>query len=509
MCILRTPRQEPLDIDPLLSEKGGSIPTQDSATTGNDQCVLKQKSEIEDDEKEYAPGTNSFSLLLKLMEPLAKKMRNSHQEENEDDQEIEKDKDKKQCLSPSPSNTEGVEDYDDYDDEIVEVITCLHTLRVNVPRVTASYAVAIATTLPADPFTQCLPDHLDGDRDVDSSPVTEPGMSTAVPYKAQDQSFLGAPDTQPAPPSSDLALMFAPTSSLNITPAAANKDDGSISIYKEFTGSFEPHSIPPQHVFHNYDLEQINMLFRTQVPGNILIIMWGLEYKDLTYMTEARIEATIKTFFQRENLMLQIAPPSPPPSYKAKGPTLPKAQKFVEDHTGTPFTFYVHKLSPKMKDTLLHEGFLPTTLNSYQVLDASDFITDFIFTIDGIKKIIKDKLYQSLAIRSFLQVHHNAIDPSVPINEIPSLVILSLEAWAIWIEGSKDEKENQAGRPGTSGLHTQPRTIDILFFCKGCKGESHPTMQCPLKVQLGLILKKPYRDGAPRGCSKGKGSWGG
>ncbi|KAK0489654.1 hypothetical protein EDD18DRAFT_1110008 [Armillaria luteobubalina] len=397
--------QTPLDNVLPLFKDGSKASAQAITTASGDQCILKRKSEVEDDNNEYALGANSFSPLLKLTEPQTKKMRNSQQEEHKEDQESDEDKAEMQCLSPSPLDGEGVEEYDDYDEEAVEVITY----------------------------------HSNVDRDEDLSLVMDPGISAAAPYQARDQSFLRAPNTQIAPPSSDLALMFTPTSSLNIITATA-KDDGSVSIYKEFMGSFEPHSIPPQHIFHNYDLEQINTLFRSQAPGDILIIMWGLEYKDLTYTTEARIKATIKTFFQMENLTLHITLPSPPLLYKAKGPTLLKVQKFMEDHTGTPFMFYVQGLSLKMKDTLIHEGFLPTTLSSYQVLDASDFVTDFAFTIDGVsappneqgqqlvEKIVKDKLYQSPAVQAFLQAHHDAIDPLIPINKIPSLIILSLEA---------------------------------------------------------------------------------
>ncbi|PBK66455.1 hypothetical protein ARMSODRAFT_652785 [Armillaria solidipes] len=347
-------------------------------------------------------------------------------------------------------------------------------------------------------------------------------------------------------PASELAMMVAPTSSSNHTPSPMNGGQ-SVTILREYAGSFGPHSIPPQHIFHNCDGGQVAELFGTQEPGDILIIVWGLEHRHLTYTTEVKIEATLRAYFANHRISIEIAPPTLPASHRAKGPVPPNAQKFIDDHTGTPFTFYIRGLTVERKAEILQENFLPTSLDSYLVLDASDFVTDFVFTIDGlnaqpdeqgqkiVEKLIKDKLYTSHEVWSFLHSHHDAIGPNYPVDKIPSLVILSLEARGIWIEGRRGEPGRQGWniwiahptkvprfhldwlaalksafpiRSG-NGFGGVARILDVPFFCKGCKGESHPTTQCPLKEQLGNLLKRPRNDDAARGRTKTRGSRGG
>ncbi|KAK0209795.1 hypothetical protein IW262DRAFT_1302063 [Armillaria fumosa] len=166
----------------------------------------------------------------------------------------------------------------------------------------------------------------------------------------------------------------------------------------------------------------------TTKSRDILIIVWGMECKNLVYSTE-------------------IAPPIPPLTYHMKGQVPFDYQPFIQDHTGTPFTFYVRGLEEEEKALILKEVFIPTNHDLYIVLDAKDFVTNFVFTINDIntapntigqsmvEKLIKDKFYVLQKVWSFLMKHHNAIDPTIPADEVPSLVILSLEVRGIWVEG--------------------------------------------------------------------------
>ncbi|KAK0501121.1 hypothetical protein EDD18DRAFT_1102070 [Armillaria luteobubalina] len=177
-----------------------------------------------------------------------------------------------------------------------------------------------------------------------------------------------------------------------------------------------------------YTWEQINNIFSSQKSRDILIIVWGMECKNLAYSTE-------------------IAPPIPPPTYHMKGQVPSDYQPFIQDHTGTPFTFYVRGLEEEEKALILKEVFIPTNHDLYIVLDAKDFVTNFVFTINDIntapntigqsmvEKLIKDKFYVLQKVWSFLMKHHNAIDPTIPADEVPALVILSLEVRGIWVEG--------------------------------------------------------------------------
>ncbi|KAK0463358.1 hypothetical protein IW261DRAFT_1427711 [Armillaria novae-zelandiae] len=239
------------------------------------------------------------------------------------------------------------------------------------------------------------------------------------------------------PPALNLAMMVAPAPSTNPAPQ-------SITIYCDQVGMNEPHTISPQHVFHNYCWEQINELQSSLDPNDILIIVWGLEFWNLTLTMEQQIENTLKAYFKIDNLGLQIA-----------APCLLTCSPSPLTTTGTPLPFYIHGLSEEQAD-ILDVAMILTSLDSYIVLDPSNFIMDFVFTINGlnalsdiqgqhlVEKVLKDKLYTTPKVWSFLQSHHDAIDPSIPPEDVPFLVILSLEARSLWIKGQNSELGHQA-----------------------------------------------------------------
>lgn len=119
----------------------------------------------------------------------------------------------------------------------------------------------------------------------------------------------------------------------------------------------------------------------------------------------------------------------------------------MKDHMGTPFTFYVRGLSDNQKAKILPDAVIPTNFEMYLILDPANFISDFAFTINGltappseqgqkiVEKLLKDKLYTTNKVWSFLSTHHDAIPPLVKDDEVLSRVILSLVARSIWIEG--------------------------------------------------------------------------
>ncbi|KAK0484264.1 hypothetical protein EDD18DRAFT_1361559 [Armillaria luteobubalina] len=278
------------------------------------------------------------------------------------------------------------------------------------------------------------------------TPVLPKLAPAASPYVPQAN-----PPTLTNPPDQDLVMMFTLTMASNQNIPTASRKDSLVIIHTEFCEHFSPHSILLQHIFHNCDSSQITTLFSTRQPGDILIIVWGLEYHNFTCATETRIGATLRAFFPNQEFNLQIVLPCPPPSYHTKGPLSPTVQRFITDHMGTPFMFYICGLTPKMKVAILCKNFLLTSLDSYQILDVSDFVIDFVFMIDSlnapsdeqgqklVEKMIKDQLYMTSAIWTFLLNHHDTIDPSYPAADILALIILSLEVWGIWIEGRRGE----------------------------------------------------------------------
>ncbi|KAK0452736.1 uncharacterized protein EV420DRAFT_1645587 [Desarmillaria tabescens] len=253
----------------------------------------------------------------------------------------------------------------------------------------------------------------------------------------------------------------------------------------------------------------------------------GPQYRNLRSAHEARLDATLRTYFAGDaKVEYKIASPFPPPCYFTNGIAGPKEQPFIKDHTGTPFMFYLHGLSGKQRTRLLSDMVIPTNFETYMILDPTDFISDFAFTIDGlnappteqgqkmVEKLLKDKLYMTDKVWTFLSSHHDAIPPSVHDDKVLAMVILSLIARSIWIEGRCGEPGCQGWniwiphpskipchhvewlnmlksafpiRTG-SGFGGTARLIKVPFFCKGCKGTSHPTMQCPIKEQLGDLL---------------------
>ncbi|KAK0495051.1 hypothetical protein EDD18DRAFT_1106891 [Armillaria luteobubalina] len=495
--------------------------------TGNAACLHKQKSKTIEDEPAFTPGPNPFLPLFIQDELLSKKAKQEEKGSDEYKDELLDDHEEDDFQSTPPLDEEDTEQQEESDNDTMKIAVAPQTLVVKALQPAAWQAAGELPAGPVDPFARRLPGAED-DGAAPAPPLPPNQMQSALaPTVPPATTLPGNTSMLTSPPAQDLAMMFAPTTMSNQSTPPASRNESSVTILTDVHGPFGPHSIPPQHVFHNYNSSQVAALFSTRQPGDILAMVWGLEYWNLTYATEARLGAALRAFFPNQELHLQITPPCPPPSYHAKGPLPPMAQKFITNHTGTPFTFYIQGLGPKMKAKILHEGFIPTNLDSYQILDTDDFVMDFVFTIDGlnaphdkngqkmVEKLLKDQLYVSAAVWSFLLNHHDTIDPSFPTNDIPSLVILLLEARGIWVEGRKGEPGRQAWniwivhpmevpsfhlqwlsalksafpiRSG-SGFRGMARVIDIPFFCKGCKGESRPTSLCPLKECLGDVLK--------------------
>ncbi len=153
-----------------------------------------------------------------------------------------------------------------------------------------------------------------------------------------------------------------------------------------------------------------------------------------------------------------------------------------------------------------------------------------------VEKIIKDKIYTSNKVWDFLHTPHNAISPELALSdELPGLVITLLEVKSIWIEGRGGEPSRQAWNLWIShpmkiphfhlnwiavlksaflivninGYGGKAHAIRVSFFCKGCKGGSHPTSQCPLKEQLGNLLKKLRDKGHQNFRGRNRGGCGG
>ncbi|KAK0477656.1 hypothetical protein IW261DRAFT_1565968 [Armillaria novae-zelandiae] len=505
----------------------------------------KRKPEDDEDDDAFVPGQNQFTPLLKTTAPPSKRARSNLP----DDQVTETAEEGTDELEEMYATQEMEWDEEDAQgDEQKTNPPSAMSLTAKAPK-----ATAIVTPIPPpmiiSPFAKRLPDD-----NVDDGVAPTPPQHVRIPLLAPvaarvtpvtgELSTPQRPRQGPTVPS--LAMMVAPVPSAIQTP---QQQQGlqTVTIYREHVGMTEPHTISPQHVFHNYCWEQINDLLSSPDPNDILIVVWGLEFRNLTSTTEQRIENALKAYFETEDLGLQIALPSPPPSYYTKERTAHNAQPFTADHTGTPLPFYVCGLSKEQRAEVLDAEMITTNMDSYIVLDPTDFITDFVFTIDGlnapsdiqgqrlVEKILKDKLYTTPKVWTFLQSHHDAIDASIPPEDIPFLVILSLEARSLWIEGRNGEPGRQAWniwmahptkipachnewismlktafpiRSGT-GFGGTARVIRVPFFCKGCKGGSHPTGQCPMKEKLGDILRRPNEGGASRGRNGGRGGRGG
>lgn len=83
---------------------------------------------------------------------------------------------------------------------------------------------------------------------------------------------------------------------------------------------------------------------------------------------------------------------------------------------------------------------IPTNIETYLIVNLSDFILDFAFTINGlnaspteqgqklVENLLKDKLYTADKVWSFLGNHCDAINSEIPSKQVPFKVILSLIA---------------------------------------------------------------------------------
>ncbi|KAK0471745.1 hypothetical protein IW261DRAFT_1571612 [Armillaria novae-zelandiae] len=349
----------------------------------------KRKSEIEEDMEPYYPGGNTFFPLLQDDVPVTKKPRNGLPEvPMEEFEESNGDDALSTCqMSQTPLQNEEAEEQDNDmagNDDAVQKVPTARILKVNAPKAITKPVVDYEHAIPMDPFARRLLGHEGNNQETTQAfrlmhslqPQAPPSMYVlAATPEVGTYSSKATWGQQP----SELAQMVAPMAFATHTAQMA-RDGYSVIIYREQAGTYRPHTIPPQHIFHNYEWIQVTNLFSLQEEGDILTIVWGMEYKNLMYSTEAKIEATLKEFFKNDKLDIQIALPTPPPTYHLKGPIPPSHQPFIHDHTGTPFTFYVQGLEPEEKAWILKEIFLPTNHDSYLILDAGDFV----FTIDGV-----------------------------------------------------------------------------------------------------------------------------
>ncbi|KAK0433682.1 hypothetical protein EV421DRAFT_1376188 [Armillaria borealis] len=437
---------------------------------------------------------------------------------------------------------EGDEANDDHDP--VEIITQVQTLTVKAPRSLPPPSAPPAPAAPIDPFTRRLRTD-PNDTYVQTDTVPEQATPTMKPsslFAPNPFRTSTTPPSQPSQGSSNFAQMFAPTTSAGHS-LPERQYSPPITILGEHAGSYGPHTIAPHHVFLNYCPDQIDTLYSAQQPGDILIIIWGKEYRHLTMASEYKLEAMLKTYFQGEQVDFKIAVPHP----REEQPLGGYQNRANKDHTGAPFPFYIRGLTPEQKARILDDAFIPTNFDSYIIMDPSDFITDFAFTVDGVdapptiqgqrlvEKLVKDKIYASNRVWTFLRTHHDAVGPAIPHERIPAMVITSMEARGIWIEGRGGEPGRQAWNmwiahptkipafhldwiaalksalPTKSGVGVdgEVHAIRVPFFCKGCKGGSHPTSQCPLKAQLGEVLKKPQEEGIRKQRNGNRGGRGG
>ncbi|KAK0209767.1 hypothetical protein IW262DRAFT_1302044 [Armillaria fumosa] len=204
--------------------------------------------------------------------------------------------------------------------------------------------------------------------------------------------------------------------------------------------------------------------------------------EDLTKAVKAPLGEALKLYTNMPNLQLRIVVLD----------RVPKSNK----HFGTPFIIYIRGLTPDQKARV-------------------------------VEKLLKDVLYASASIRTFLMSNYDAIPNDVSNDRVLARVILSLIACAYWIEGRNGGLGCQAwniwiahptrvvvrhqnwikelfkvfpiySADGFSGT-TKPLTYP--FFCQGCKGGNHATVQC--SYQKILELGAPLRADMPEDKDEG------
>ncbi|KAK0429539.1 hypothetical protein EV421DRAFT_1914487 [Armillaria borealis] len=295
---------EAQDINELMGLDGSTInqggetrnDEQDVMTPTSTTHLLKRKSET-DDEANFVPGPNPFIPLFAKTEPVVKKARSNEQGEEDEGDDLDEYQEEEemqhvhphhppvitfrktkltvQTSSHAPSDTGDTEEQIESDNDTIEISMVPCTLMVNAPRNDARLAATMTADHPLDPFARRLPGFADGENENASLlhtgshlPAQAPPLPHAPTWHKDPQVFVN----RTAP---DLAEMFAPTTSSSHTATPTTRGDQPITIHREFTGTFGPHSIPPQHVFHNYDSTQVRTLFSTRQPGDILIIDQG------------------------------------------------------------------------------------------------------------------------------------------------------------------------------------------------------------------------------------------
>lgn len=84
-----------------------------------------------------------------------------------------------------------------------------------------------------------------------------------------------------------------------------------LQIYEWLVPRYPPHSISPQVVFENYSIAQIEKLYGTRTPGDILIILYNKGFTNITSSTTSTIQNILKVYFHNLNLPIQVAKPYP------------------------------------------------------------------------------------------------------------------------------------------------------------------------------------------------------
>ncbi|KAK0481335.1 hypothetical protein IW261DRAFT_1418436 [Armillaria novae-zelandiae] len=363
---------------------------------------------------------------------------------------------------PDDDDSDHMDATTNEDLESVVITTHARPLTVRVPRARPPVHLLNPPAATFDPFACRLPPPQSAQSN-ESTPAQHAAVFNGHLHPPQDAI---PPVPQSGGPSSfDMMIGTAVPTTQGLWDMPS---DFEITIFRKHAESYDPHSIPADHIFLNYSRHLGRTLYNDQRQGDILLVQ---------------------------------------------------------------------------KNQLLKDTIVPTNLDTYIILDPSNFVTDFTFTIDGlavppmeqgqlsVAKLVKDRLYASTRVWNFLHAHHDAIGPETPEDEIPAQVIMSLEVRDLWIEGRRGEPGRQgwniwivhptkiaslhahwlsALRPvfpirDDSGFGGTAKLISVPFSCKGCKGTSHPTTLCPLKEQLGDILQRPRMDRQQtfQGCGRG------
>ncbi|KAK0489851.1 hypothetical protein EDD18DRAFT_1109984 [Armillaria luteobubalina] len=132
-------------------------------------------------------------------------------------------------------------------------------------------------------------------RDTFEGGTAPQGTATAAPSPLFALMLLRmGPEPFPKPPSqntSSFVRMFAPAASVSHTSQDC-QDKHQIVIHAWPESVYRPHMIAPHHVFLNYCLAQVDILYNKQQLGDILVIIWGVKYCHLTLSSKYKLDTT-------------------------------------------------------------------------------------------------------------------------------------------------------------------------------------------------------------------------